>query len=115
MGAGLGQQDLTKAENITNCVCVGRWGATREGFRLGENRRRKAVGRWELGQEKGQTGKGPQARALEEGEPKSPRPTELSRDLYVSLCLSECVQWLTPAPQPHLPSSALPYLGDPSG
>ena len=39
------------------------------------------MGRWELGQEKGQTGKGPQARALEEGEPKSPLPTELSRGL----------------------------------
>ena len=53
---------------------MGDWGATREGFRLGENRRRKAVGRWELGQEKGQMGKGPQARALKEGEPKSPHP-----------------------------------------
>ena len=74
VGAGRGQQDLTKAENITNCVCVGDWGATREGLRLGENRRRKAVGRWELGQEKGQMGKGPQARALEEGEPKSLHP-----------------------------------------
>ena len=53
-------------------MCV--WGTEVLGEReswMGESRMRKAVGKREWGQEKGRMGKGPWARAPEEGEPKS--------------------------------------------
>lgn len=90
-------------------------GCYKRGIQAGRKQEEKGSGEVGTGAGEGADGERAPGKGSERGRAQIPPPTELSRDLYGSVCLSECVQWLTPAPQPHLPCSALPYLGDPSG